>query len=306
MDIIDIIAIYVKGDYIIMNNVLSGIRWQEQSTESEALLARLEEAAVAPMKGGLEAEVCSITLPDTKLVLKIWNRESRPDVPIQYQVLEQLFRQGCAVSRPYAWGLDAEGHQVLLTSSGGMPVKKVNAASLAAIAANLLDVHKLEIDSSGSLKVPAYDFADYFFPAWAEQPEIQTLAQELAERGKLTAHQLIHGDYHLGNILEDSGRFIIIDWTNVQLDDPRYDIAWSMLLFRVYLTERNASVYRSAFAAKSSYSQAELELFEALAALRWLQLHRTTGVPVQRNTLKAIRTLIRENRYLPDSLSESL
>lgn len=34
-----------------MNNVLSGIRWQEQSAESERLLARLEEAAVTPMKG---------------------------------------------------------------------------------------------------------------------------------------------------------------------------------------------------------------------------------------------------------------
>ncbi|ETT33966.1 aminoglycoside phosphotransferase family protein [Paenibacillus sp. FSL P4-0338] len=289
-----------------MNKILNGIRWQEQGADSEGLIARLEEAAVTQMKGGLEAEVHRITLPDTKLVLKIWNRESRPDISIQYQVLEQLFRQGCAVSRPYAWGLDAEGHQVLLTSFDGMPVKKVNADSLTAIAANLLDVHKLEIDSSSSLKVPAYDFADYFFPSWAEQPEIRSLAQELAERGKLTAHQLIHGDYHLGNVLESSGKFTIIDWTNVQHGDPRYDIAWSILLFRVYLAERNASVYRSAFAAKCNYSPAELELFEALAALRWLQLHRTTGVPVQRNTLKVMRTLIRENRYLPDSLSESL
>ncbi|WP_339310184.1 aminoglycoside phosphotransferase family protein [Paenibacillus sp. FSL M7-0896] len=289
-----------------MNNVLSGIRWQEQGADSERLLARLEEAAVTPMKGGLEAEVCGITLPDRKLVLKIWNRESRPDVSIQYQVLEQMLRQGCAVSQPYAWGLDAKDHQVLLTSFDGMPVKKVNAASLTAIAANLLDVHKLEINSSSGLKVPAYDFADYFFPAWAEQPEIRTLAQELAERGKLTAHQLIHGDYHLGNILEAAGAFTIIDWTNVQLGDPRYDIAWSILLFRVYLAERNASIYRAAYAANSRYSPAELELFEALAALRWLQLYRTTGVPIQRNTLKTIRALIWENRYMPDSLSESL
>ncbi|MEK3878316.1 aminoglycoside phosphotransferase family protein [Paenibacillus sp. FSL M7-0420] len=289
-----------------MNNVLSDIRWQEQGEDSGGLLARLEEAVVTPMKGGLEAEVCGITLPEMKLVLKIWNRESRPDISIQYQVLEQMLRQGCAVSRPYAWGLDAEDHQVLLTSFDGIPVKKVNAASLTAIAANLLDVHKLEIDSSSGLKVPRYNFADYFFPAWAEQPEIRTLALELAERAELTAHQLIHGDYHLGNILEAAGAFTIIDWTNVQLGDPRYDIAWSILLFRVYAGERFAGVYRSAFIDQSSYSPAELERFEALAALRWLQLHRTTGVPVQRNTLKVIRTLMRENRYVPDSLTESL
>lgn len=34
-----------------MNKILSGIRWQEQSADSEALLARLEEAVVTPMKG---------------------------------------------------------------------------------------------------------------------------------------------------------------------------------------------------------------------------------------------------------------
>ncbi|MEK3905267.1 phosphotransferase family protein [Paenibacillus sp. FSL R7-0179] len=289
-----------------MSYRLGEIEWKEQSAEGEELLKLASGAVITAMKGGLEAEVQRVTLGDTELVLKSWNRDSRPDISLQYKVLEQLFRQGCAVSRPYAWGLDAEGHQVLLTSFDGTPVKKVNAASLTAIAANLLDVHKLEIDSSSSLKVPSYDFTDYFFPAWAEQPEIRALVQELAERGKLTAHQLIHGDYHLGNILESSGKFTIIDWTNVQLGDPRYDIAWSILLFRVYLSERNASVYRSAFAASSSYSPEELELFEALAALRWLQLHRTTGVPVQRNTLKVVRELMRQNRYVPDHLSESL
>lgn len=34
-----------------MNKILSGIRWQEQGAESEALLARLEEAAITRMKG---------------------------------------------------------------------------------------------------------------------------------------------------------------------------------------------------------------------------------------------------------------
>ncbi|NQX46130.1 aminoglycoside phosphotransferase family protein [Paenibacillus tritici] len=289
-----------------MNNVLSSIRWQEQSTEGEGLLAQAGEAVITPMKGGLEAEVHRITLPETELVLKIWNRESRPDISIQYKVLQQLYRQDCAVSQPYAWGLDPEQNQVLLTSFDGEPVKKVNASSLKVIAQNLRDIHKLQLDSSTGLHVPAYDFAEYFFPAWAEQPELRTLALELAGQAGITAHHLIHGDYHLGNILEASGAFTIIDWTNAQLGDPRYDIAWSIFLFGVYAGERNATAYRSAFAASSSYSPAELELFEALAALRWLQLHRTTGVPLQLNTLPVVRTLLRQNRYVPDSLSESL
>ncbi|KAI7249121.1 hypothetical protein KC345_g11775 [Hortaea werneckii] len=121
-----------------MNNILSGIQWKDQSAECEVLLKSAAEAGITPLKGGLEAEVYQISLPDAELVYKIWNRESRPDVSLQYKVLEQMHRQGLAVSRPYGWGIDPEQNQVLLTSYDGLPVKKVNTPSLKAIAGALL------------------------------------------------------------------------------------------------------------------------------------------------------------------------
>lgn len=285
-----------------MNHKLDEIGWRDQSAEGEELLKKASGAVITSMKGGLEAEVQRVTIGDTELVLKSWNRESRPDIPLQYKVLEQLYRQGCSVSRPYAWGVDAEGYQVLLMSSDGMPVLKVNAAGLTAIAQNLLDIHKLDLNALDGVHVPSYKFTDYFFPEWGKQPEIRALAQKLADQAEMTSRHLIHGDYHLGNVLETNGKYTIIDWTNVQLGDPRYDIAWSILLLRVYAGERYAGTYQMAFLNAGSCTPAELELFEALAALRWLQLHRTTGVPLHRNTLAVMRRLMQQNAFLPGEL----
>lgn len=285
-----------------MNHRLGEIEWKEQSAEGEELLRKADRAVITSMKGGLEAEVQRVTLGSTELVLKSWNRESRPDIPLQYKVLEQLYRQGCAVSRPYAWGMDAAGHQVLLMSYDGMPVLKVNAAGLTAIAQNLLSIHKLDLNALDGVHVPSYEFTDYFFPEWGEQPEIRALAQKLADQAEMTSRHLIHGDYHLGNVLEADGGYTIIDWTNVQLGDPRYDIAWSILLLRVYAGERYAGTYQQAFLTAGSCTPAELKLFEALAALRWLQLHRTTGVPLKPGTLAVMRTLMQQNVFLPGDL----
>lgn len=284
-----------------MNHSFDEIVWKEQSAEGEKLLRKADGAVITSMKGGLEAEVQRVSLGDTELVLKSWNRESRPDIPLQYKVLERLYSQGCAVSRPYAWGVDAAGHQVLLMSYDGMPVRKVNTAGLTAIAQNLLDIHKLDLDILDGAHVPSYEFIDYFFPEWGQQPEIRALVRKLAAQAEITSDHLIHGDYHLGNVLESAGQYTIIDWTNVQLGDPRYDIAWSILLLRVYAGERYAGIYQTAFLNTGSCTMAELELFGALAALRWLQLHRTTGVPLHRNTLAVMRTLMQQNRHLPDS-----
>jgi aminoglycoside phosphotransferase len=288
---------------IIMNNLLNSISWKEQCAECEMLLRRAGEAALTPLNGGLEADVYRIALPDTtEVVLKIWNRHSRPDISLQYKVLELMYRQGRAVSRPYAWGMDPDHNQVLLTSFDGVPVQEVNTSSLTVIAENLLDIHKLQIDSLGGISVPVYDFADYFFPVAEGQPEIRMLALELADKAEMTRKHLIIGDYHPNNILEAAGAYTIIDWTNVQLGDPRYDIAWSILLIKIYVGERYAGVYRSIFIANSSYPAAELELFEALACLRWLQLYRTTGILLLPDTLAVVQTILQQNMYLPESL----
>jgi aminoglycoside phosphotransferase (APT) family kinase protein len=41
----------------------------------------------------------------------------------------------------------------------------------------------------------------------------------------------IHGDYHPGNVLlRADGSAVVIDWTGFAVSDPRFDLAWTMLL----------------------------------------------------------------------------
>ena len=45
----------------------------------------------------------------------------------------------------------------------------------------------------------------------------------------------VHLDYHPGNILlRDDGTAIVIDWTQVDISDPRFDLAWTLLLVGIY------------------------------------------------------------------------
>ena len=41
----------------------------------------------------------------------------------------------------------------------------------------------------------------------------------------------IHWDYHPGNVLlRDDGSAVVVDWTQVEISDPRFDLAWTLLL----------------------------------------------------------------------------
>ena len=42
---------------------------------------------------------------------------------------------------------------------------------------------------------------------------------------------LIHWDYHPGNVLlRDDGSAVVIDWTQVEISDSRFDLAWTLLV----------------------------------------------------------------------------
>jgi aminoglycoside phosphotransferase (APT) family kinase protein len=44
-----------------------------------------------------------------------------------------------------------------------------------------------------------------------------------------------HGDYHAGNLLlRDDGSAVVVDWTGFQVSDPRFDLAWTLVLIDSY------------------------------------------------------------------------
>ncbi|OXM83714.1 phosphotransferase family protein [Paenibacillus rigui] len=285
-----------------MNDFFHKLKWVEYSPEVSSLLAQEVPMDITPMASGLEADVFQISTQDSAFVLKVWNRNSKPDISVQYKLLKALHHQRIAASKPLGWGMDQDHHQVLLTSFDGAPLHKLNKAKLTELAAILAEVHKIPLETLDSLTVPTYNFVKYFFPGVDRHPDIKERLIMLVEQSKMEQKSLIHGDYHLGNIVETDGKCTIIDWTNVQLGDPRYDIAWSIILIWIYVNERHSAAFRSLFLTKYSYTGEELELFEALACLRWILLNRFGNLPQRNNTITTVRTILTQNKYLNEAL----
>jgi fructosamine-3-kinase len=285
-----------------MNDPIRSVNWKEKSNRLQLLLVEDALNIITPLDSGLEAEVIMISTSEAKFVLKIWNRDSKPDVSIQYKLLEELCNRGIAVSKPMGWGIDEDNNQVLLTSYDGIPVQKVNKVKLTEIANILTEIHRIQLGILGETFIPRYDFVTYFFPRIDEHLDIKELLLRLVESSKVVQNCLIHGDYNLGNILESDGKYTIIDWTNVQLGDSRYDIAWSIILIRIYVSERYATTYRTVFLTKNKYTEEELEKFEAIACLRWVLLNRIVKLPKRHNTISTVRIVLKTNRFLNEGL----
>jgi aminoglycoside phosphotransferase (APT) family kinase protein len=46
---------------------------------------------------------------------------------------------------------------------------------------------------------------------------------------------ILHWDFHPENIiLRPDGSMVVIDWTGVQVSDPRFDLAWTLILIMAY------------------------------------------------------------------------
>lgn len=281
-----------------MRSPIRNVEWVETDEIMNDLFNQEASLTTHSMDHGMEAEVMKISSDQESFILKVWNKTSKPDIRFQFRLLKVLFERGVAVSKPVGWGIHSNGDQVLLTRFGGTPVLKLNDKKMTEIANILSKIHQIRVEEIGSLQLPKYDFMDYFFPGVREHADLLDAVSSLVRIASIQQNCIIHGDFHLGNVVEDNDRYTVIDWTNGQLGDPRYDFAWSLILIQLYTSDRHASGFRSAYLFGHNIQQEELEVFEALACLRWILLHRYGGVPQGPNTMGKVRSLIRNNRFL--------
>ncbi|MGO4528726.1 aminoglycoside phosphotransferase family protein [Paenibacillus sp. 2TAF8] len=282
---------------------LSSIRWVQLD---EVLRQGIgQKHRMIPLKPGMEADVMRVELNDQLYVLKIWNKESRPDIEKQYQLLQELILSGIQVSRPYGWGIDPYQNQVLLTSYDGAPVVQLDQSILRRMSQTLKEIHQhpvnikeSQMEHSKQNYIPRYNFADYFFPQVAKHQDIHHIVYDLMKRVKIRQDHFIHGDYNLGNIVELNGKYTIIDWTNGQCGDPRYDAAWSVFLITIYNGEEFGSFYQAELRALAGDTQDEEEGFEALAWLRWVLLSREGHVPRNSEVMRRVLNIAVRNPYL--------
>jgi aminoglycoside phosphotransferase (APT) family kinase protein len=290
---------WLKGRLLMIISI-KPIEWMAKNEIIDHLLQQEENLIFSTMEQGFEAEVIKVTLDQTSYVLKTWNKNSRPDVGFQFHLLNALFDRGLSVSKPIGWGINANSEKVLFTSFDGAAVKKVNKKKVSDLALLLSSVHQTPMEELEHVLLPKYDFIDYFYPTIKEHPDLFRALTHFLSKTQINQEQLIHGDFHLGNILEDNGKYTVIDWTNGQLGDNRYDFAWSFVLKSIYVSEQNASAFRTAYLTKNEISESDVQLFEAIACLRWVLLSRYGNAPKAPNTNDRALSLITSNPYLKE------
>lgn len=262
-------------------------------------LCSLEEVGLQPMQAGLEASIYLVEAGDARYVLKVWDKASKPDAEYQFRLLRAMREKGLAVSAPLGVGANEDGHAVLLTSYDGVPLTRLDKRGIASIARLMADIHRCELDEEASgLRLYRPDFVGYFFPGLGEYPDLRELLEQLVAAAEPKQEAVIHGDLHLGNIVESDGRYTSIDWTNGQLGDPRYDLMWAFALTRIYVSAKHADGWKKAYLASNPYPEEQLRQFEAIAFLRWLLLHRQGYLPIGAPARKRIEALIADNEYL--------
>ncbi len=191
---------------------------------------------------------------------------------------------------------------VLLTSYDGVPISKLDKSKLKRMVHMLVQVHNYHVNGDMT-SIPKHDFVAYFFPRLEQHHDLKNTMVRLLDRIELRQDRFIHGDYNLGNILEHQDKLTIIDWTNGQLGDIRYDIAWSVFLIRVYVGERYGRIYASEFRASiPDFSLEDAEIFEAVACLRWILLSRMSDLSQGSAILKRVNKIIQSNPWLDEEL----
>lgn len=283
-----------------MPTILHNIQWNEQDDSLHTLLQSTDEITQHPLEQGFEAEVIKLSCAQGDFVLKIWNQQAKPDIGSQYLLLQFLLAKRIAVSKPIGWGMLHNEDQVLLTTFDGTALANMNKKKIVQTAILLSAIHHVEITESEYTLLPKYDFIDYFFPDVAMYTDISDILYQVMPMITLEQNRVIHGDFHLGNILTAENRYTVIDWTNGQLGDARYDAVWSMTLQKIYISERYAEVFRDAYLAEHPIAEKELQLFEALACLRWILLARQGGITVQPQAQQNIKQVIANNPFLAE------
>jgi aminoglycoside phosphotransferase (APT) family kinase protein len=81
----------------------------------------------------------------------------------------------------------------------------------------------------------------------------------------------VHWDLHPGNVLLcPDGRAVVIDWTQIQVSDARFDLGWTLLLTGVYAGEPLRDRFLAEYQRIAGAPVEQLEFFEVAACVKRL------------------------------------
>jgi aminoglycoside phosphotransferase (APT) family kinase protein len=80
-----------------------------------------------------------------------------------------------------------------------------------------------------------------------------------------------HGDFHPNNVLlRPDGAMVVIDWTNFDLTDARFDLAWTLVLANSYMGMEWRDRFLQAYERQAGQAVEQIEYFEVCACARRL------------------------------------
>jgi aminoglycoside phosphotransferase (APT) family kinase protein len=87
----------------------------------------------------------------------------------------------------------------------------------------------------------------------------------------------VHGDFHPNNVLlRENGDAIVIDWAEVEVSDPRFDLAWTLLTVATHSGNDWRDAILNDYQNRCDCETGQLEWFETYACLRRLRVAALT------------------------------
>lgn len=104
------------------------------------------------------------------------------------------------------------------------------------------------------------------------QPIVDWLDQRRATLTPFpTGPGVVHQDFHPSNILlSPDGRLTVIDWTNLSVNDPRLDLAWTLILAESYVSIEWRQYILDEYARLSGFPILDMDFFDVTACARRL------------------------------------
>ena len=203
--------------------------------DPRAILATLgyddDIRAIAPVTGGMDAAIWRVDRPEGSYALRVFGPNRERDRDREVAVLA-AYLPGVPLPRLYASGA-WQGHPAMLI--GWCPGEMLFAAlqarpwQLPALAAEFgrVQAHLHAAPVPEALRELSRDWIDW--KRGGDGPLGVRLRAVATERPAI-----LHGDYHPLNVMMEGGRVgAVLDWTNVQVGDPRADLARTVTILRL-------------------------------------------------------------------------
>ncbi len=217
-----------------------------------------------------------------------WDLATRAGIPTP-----EVLSRGQATDGPFA---------LIRRSPGKPPWPHPSAANIALAAQMLVGIHTIDLQGKECPAIPRWRLTDVVreYHRWASNSDNAKLLRaveqvvEASDMVRELPSSLLHGDYHLENVLIDKTHITsVLDWEDSRVGDPRWDVAYT----RRYL-EIHAPHFANLFVASYEWTATcDLQLLPLFVAAidigNWALSERfrylmRQGEPLPRTNVQAI------------------